>query len=92
VRVNPPRHIVWSTDSLDLDDPFQRRWYYRQVLLHGREEDVRTLDLSELAELLDDLDLPRDVESIWRAFLKRRDHFGWLSPSFRVRGLGERLR
>jgi len=42
----PPRHIVWSTDLLDLSDPFQRRWYIRQVLLHGRTEDIRTLDLN----------------------------------------------
>jgi hypothetical protein len=34
-----PRHIVWSTDQIDLDDPFQRRWYLRQALTHGRAEE-----------------------------------------------------
>ena len=72
--LNPPRHIVWSTDTLDLNDPFQHRWYLRQVLLHGRAEDVRALDLAELASLLDDLNLPQHVESLWRAFLERRGY------------------
>jgi hypothetical protein len=43
--VNPPRHIVWSTDQLDLSDPFQRRWYLLQVLTHGRAEAIRSLEL-----------------------------------------------
>ncbi len=65
--VRPPRHIAWSTDSVDLADPFQRRWYIRQVLLHGRAEDVRTLDLEEVAALLDTLNLPADVYRLWKA-------------------------
>ena len=70
----PPRHIVWSTDTVDLSDPFQRRWYLRQVLLYGRAEDVRTLDLGEVANQLSDLNLPPHVESLWRAFLERKGH------------------
>jgi hypothetical protein len=65
-----PRHIVWSTDALDLDDPFQRRWYLRQVLLHGRAEDIRKLDLSQVARLLPALDLPSDIQRLWRNYLK----------------------
>ena len=65
-----PRHIVWSTDALDLDDPFQRRWYLRQVLLHGRAEDIRELDLSQVARLLPELDLPSDIQRLWRNYLK----------------------
>jgi hypothetical protein len=30
--ISPPRHIVWSTDQLDLADPFQRQWYICQVI------------------------------------------------------------
>ncbi len=71
-----PRHLVWSTDDLDLNDPVQRRWYIRQVLLHGRTEDIRTLDLREVAALLDDLNLPRPVYRLWKTFLERR---GYLS-------------
>jgi len=37
-----PRHIVWSTETLNLADPFQRKWYLRQVLMHGRAQDIRS--------------------------------------------------
>ena len=66
------RHIVWSTDSLDLNDPFQRRWYVQQVLSHGRTEDVRALDLKEVARLLPDLDLPDHIDRLWRLYLGDR--------------------
>lgn len=74
MRITPPRHIVWSTDSVDLSDPFQRRWYIRQVLLHGRSEDIRTLDLAEVATMLDDLGLPLHLYRLWKTFLERRTH------------------
>ena len=72
--MKPPRHIVWSTDSIDLDDPFQRRWTIRQVLLHGRAEDVRELDLDEVARLLPDLRLPAHIDRLWRTYLAGREH------------------
>ena len=72
--IQPPRHLVWSTESVDLDDPFQRQWYVRQVLVHGRAEDVRALDLDEVARLLDVLDLPEHIHSLWDAFLRRRGY------------------
>ncbi len=68
----PPRHIVWSTDRLDRSDPFQRRWYLRQVLLHGRAEDIRTLDLDEVERELDDLALPAEVYTLWK---RRLEHW-----------------
>jgi len=68
----PPRHIVWSTDMLDLEDPFQRRWYIRQVLLHGRAEDVGTLNLDEVEALLDDLNLPPHLHRLWKMYLESR--------------------
>lgn len=74
MRIAPPRHIVWSTDTLDLADPFQRQWYIRQVLLHGRAQDIRALDLDEVASLLDDLDLPPHLYKLWKAFLEVRAH------------------
>jgi len=67
-----PRHIVWSTDRIDLSDPFQRAWYLRQVLLHGRAEDIRALDLDEVARRLDDLDLPPAIHHLWQRFLETR--------------------
>ncbi len=73
-HITPPRHIVWSTDQVDMADPFQRRWYIRQVLLHGRAEDVATLDLAEVASLLDQLDLPADLHQLWTSFLEVDSH------------------
>ena len=72
--MKPPRHIVWSTNKIDLTDPVQRRWYIRRVLLHGRAADIRTLDLAEVAALLDELNLPEPVYRLWRAFLEGKDH------------------
>jgi hypothetical protein len=74
LRTVPPPHIVWSTDSLDLADPFQRKWYIQQVLLHGRAQDIRSLDLGEVASLLDDLTLPPHLYKLWKAFLEVRVH------------------
>jgi hypothetical protein len=72
--ITPPRHIVWSTDRVDLGDPFQRRWYIRQVLLHGRAKDVRGLDLDEVASLLNGLRLPPHLHRLWKGFLESRAH------------------
>ena len=69
---HPPRHIVWSTNQLDLADPFRRRWYLRQVLMHGHAEDLRQLDLSEVERELDALHLPDHLIRLWRRFLEQR--------------------
>jgi hypothetical protein len=70
-----PTYIVWSTDHVDLSDPFQRRWYIQQVLTHGRAEDIRALDLEEVASVLGDLSLPEDIRSLWQRFVEfRRAH------------------
>ena len=68
--LHPPTHVVWSTDQIDLSDPFQRRWYIQQVLTHGRAEDIRALRLDEIAAVLDDIVLPEDVRSLWQRFLE----------------------
>jgi hypothetical protein len=70
--LRPPTYIVWSTDQIDLSDPFQRRWYIQQVLTHGRAEDVRALNLDEIAAVLDEIILPEDVRSLWLRFLETR--------------------
>jgi len=67
-----PRYIVWSTDQLDLNDPFQRRWYLRQVLTHGRADDIRRLDWDEVARELDKLNLPLEIDSLWQRMLASR--------------------
>lgn len=70
--IHPPRHLVWSTDTVDLSDPFQRKWYVRQILVNGRAADLKSLDLDELSLWLDDLNLPAEVVALWRAFLEAR--------------------
>ena len=70
--LHPPTYIVWSTDQIDLADPFQRRWYIPQVLTHGRAEDIRSLKLEEIAAVFDELILPDDVRSLWQRFLETR--------------------
>jgi hypothetical protein len=70
--ISPPRHIVWSTDRVDLTDDFQRRWYLRQVLMHGNAPDIRTLDLCEVARLLDELYLPPHLHDLWARFFETK--------------------
>jgi len=67
-----PRYILWSSDRLDASEPFQRRWLLRQTLLHGLAEDIRTLDFDEINRELDLLDLPPDIDSLWRTYLRQR--------------------
>lgn len=71
--VHPPRHLVWSTDTIDLSDPFQKRWLLRQTLMHGRAEDVRALKIEEIRRELDQLDLPKEIENLWRRYLEYVD-------------------
>lgn len=63
--MKPKGYIVWSKRDLDLSDPWQRRWYLRQVLIHGRAEDVSALDWDQVRQILPDLDLPPEVRSLW---------------------------
>jgi hypothetical protein len=70
--ISPPRHITWSTDLFDLADPFQRNWYMRQIIEHGKAQDVAGLDLDELARLLDKLNLPPYLHSLSARFLEPR--------------------
>jgi hypothetical protein len=56
---------------VDLDNPFQRRWFLTQVLTHGLAEDIRQLDILEVAREIDNLHLPKEVELLWRTFLDK---------------------
>ncbi len=69
MKIKPERYIVWSTDKeIDLDDPFQRKWYIKQVLTYGRAEDIATLDWNEIKRLLPEMELPKDVKSLWEDY------------------------
>ena len=70
-----PRHIVWWTDkaeNLDLNDPENRRWWIKQVLMNGRMEDIRSLDLDEVEKILPELFLPRPIKKLWSDYFAKR--------------------
>jgi hypothetical protein len=71
--VHPPRHLVWSTDAVDLSDPFQKRWLLRQTLMHGRAEDICMLKIEEIRRELDQLNLPKEIDSLWWRYLEHLD-------------------
>jgi len=66
--MRPKRYIVWSIDEVDLTDPFQRTWYLKQVLTHGRSEDIAALDWDEVEQQMPQLDLPREIASLWEDY------------------------
>jgi hypothetical protein len=68
--MEPKRYIVWSKREIDLDDPWQRKWYIRQVLSHGRAEDVAELNWEEVRSFLKEIILPLAVRRLWE------DYFG----------------
>lgn len=71
--IQPPRHIVWSTDRVDLNDPFQKRWLLRQTLMYGKAEDIGALNLADIRKELNQLNLPKGIESLWRRYLEYCD-------------------
>jgi len=69
--MRPKRYIVWSTNKeVDLTDPWQRKWYIKQVLTHGRTEDIAELDWDEVRRLLLELNLPRRVRRLWEDYFE----------------------
>ncbi len=71
IEMRPKRYIVWSTNKeVDLTDPWQRKWYIKQVLTHGRTEDIAELDWDEVRRLLLELNLPRRVRRLWEDYFE----------------------
>jgi hypothetical protein len=66
--MRPKRYIVWSKNEVDLEDPWQRKWYIRQVLTHGRSEDVAQIDWEEIRKLLGEMSLPPEVRDLWEDY------------------------
>lgn len=62
------RYIVWSKNKIDLNDPFQRKWYIKQVLIYGRSEDIAQLDWNEVEKLLSEIELPEYVRRLWEDY------------------------
>jgi hypothetical protein len=72
MKMKMRRYIVWSKGNIDLTDPWQRRWYIQQVLLHGRAEDVAMLDWEEVRKLLPKMELPPEVRRLWERYFHER--------------------
>jgi hypothetical protein len=73
--VKIPRHIAWSfdkADRLDLSEPGNRKWWIKQVLMHGRMDDIRTLDLDEVERILPELYRPRPIKKLWSDYFAKR--------------------
>jgi hypothetical protein len=66
--MQPKRYIVWSKNEIDLEDPWQRKWYIQQVLTHGRSEDVIQLDWEEIGMFFSEISLPHEVRSLWEDY------------------------
>ena len=66
--MRPKRYIVWSKNEIDLEDPWQRKWYIQQVLTHGRAEDVAQLDWEEISMLIKEINLPHEVKGLWEDY------------------------
>jgi hypothetical protein len=70
-----PRHIVWSfdqADNLDLTKSGNKEWLIKQVLMNGRMEDIRSLDLEEVERLLPQLYLPKPIKKLWSDYFAKR--------------------
>lgn len=72
-KVRPLRHVMRSERGLDLSDPWQRRWYMKQMLVHTRAEGVARLHWEESGRLLPELDLPRGVCPLWENCFNSRE-------------------
>jgi len=66
--MKPKRYIVWSKDRIDLRDPWQKKWYIKQVLINGRTEDIALLKWKEIEHILPELDLPTDIKNLWEDY------------------------
>jgi len=66
--MQPKRYIVWSKNDVDLDDPFQKKWYIRQVLTNGRAEDVASINWDEIKQYLPELNLPKYIYRLWKSY------------------------
>lgn len=66
--MKPKRYIVWSKEDIELGDNFQKKWYYRQVLMNGRAEDIAAVDWGEIKKYLPGLNLPLNIYRLWQSY------------------------
>lgn len=70
--MQPKRYIVWSKKEIDLKDEWQKKWYIKQVLTHGKAEDVAGLDWEKIKILLPRLDLPPNISRMWERYFNAK--------------------
>jgi hypothetical protein len=72
MKIKP--YIVWyaDIDKIDLNDPWIKKWYIQQVLVHGRFEDIRELDFKEIKKTLPLLHGHNDIKSLWKDYFTTR--------------------
>ncbi|MBW1690625.1 MAG: hypothetical protein DRG87_10880 [Deltaproteobacteria bacterium] len=70
--MRPKRYIVWSKNEIDLEDPWQRKWFIQQVLSHGRSEDVAQLDWEEISKVLKEISLSQEVRNLWEDYFNAK--------------------
>lgn len=66
--MRPKRYIVWSKRKVNLKNPFQKKWYVKQVLTYGKAVDVAALDWEEIRQYLPELGLPRHIKRLWENY------------------------
>ncbi len=68
--MNNSEYIVWyaDLDKLDFKDPWVKKWWIQQVLIHGRIEDIKRLDFDEIKKLLPVLHLDSKIKSFWQDY------------------------
>jgi hypothetical protein len=68
-------YIVWYTDlnRLNLEDPWIRKWWIQQVLIHGRIEDIKQLDFNDVRRFLSTLNLDYKIKSLWEDYFRHQD-------------------
>jgi len=73
--MNNADYIVWyaDIDKLDLKDPWVKKWWIQQVLIHGRLEDIIKLDFGEVKKTLPYLQLDYKIKSLWEDYFKAKD-------------------
>ncbi len=64
------KYIFWSVkpEKLDISEPWTRRWYLKQVLTYGKFKDIACLDFEEIKSSLDKMDLPKEIDQLWRHY------------------------
>ncbi len=69
MKIKPKSYIIWSTNrEIDLDNPIQKKFYVKNVLMYGLAEDISKLDFDYVKNILPELDLPKEIKSLWENY------------------------